>query len=182
MRSRDPDEITIPPDGRTDEEPPRWRRDFPVDWPQDRDVTQRDFVKFLLLTSAAFVAGQLWLVLRALFGRSSARPAERPIARADAIPVGGSLVFHYPSDTDPCLLVRVGEASFVAYDQQCTHLTCPVIPRPAAGRLVCPCHEGVFDLGSGQPLAGPPRRPLPRILLSIRDGVVFATGVEQGSP
>ena len=175
-----PEEITVPPDGRVHEEQPRWRQDFPIDWPQDRYISQRDFIKFLLLTSLAFVAGQFWLVFRHLFGRRPESPPIRAIARADEIPVGGSLIFHYPLPTDACLLVRLDQTTFVAYDQQCTHLTCPVIPRPASGQLHCPCHEGLFDLRTGQPLAGPPRRPLPRIRLLLRDGTIFASGVERG--
>jgi hypothetical protein len=40
----DPDEITIPPDGRPLEDQPKWRRDFPVDWPDDQYFTRREFV------------------------------------------------------------------------------------------------------------------------------------------
>lgn len=174
----DPDRLTIPPDGRSDEEQPRWRRDFPIDWPEDRYLSQRDFIKFLLLTSLAFVVGQFLLVIQSLFRtRSDSRPA-RPIARRDDIPIGGSLVFHYP-ESQPRLLVRLAENTFVAYDQQCTHLTCPVIPEPDNQRLHCPCHEGAFDLGTGQVLYGPPRRPLPRVVLEIRGDRVYATGVER---
>ena len=32
----------------------------------------------------------------------------------------------------------------------------------------CPCHEGYFDLDTGRQIAGPPRRPLPRIMLEVR--------------
>ena len=60
-----------------------------------------------------------------------------------------------------------------------SHLSCPVIPKPAEGKFHCPYHEGVFDLYTGQPLAGPPRRPLPRITLDIRGGRIYATGVQQ---
>jgi Rieske Fe-S protein len=42
----------------------------------------------------------------------------------------------------------------------------------------CPCHEGYFDLESGRPLAGPPRRPLPRVLVEVRGQDIYATGVE----
>jgi Rieske Fe-S protein len=45
--------------------------------------------------------------------------------------------------------------------------------------LHCPCHEGLFDLRSGRPIAGPPRRPLPRIVLEVRERDVYAIGVEQ---
>jgi arsenite oxidase small subunit len=31
---------------------------------------------------------------------------------------------------------------------------------------------------TGRPLAGPPRRPLTRVVLEVRDGVIYATGVE----
>jgi len=67
---------------------------------------------------------------------------------------------------------------YVAYSQKCTHLSCAVIPQPEEGVLHCPCHEGYFDLRSGRPIAGPPNRPLPRIHLDVRDGAIFATGVE----
>ena len=76
------------------------------------------------------------------------------------------------------ILVRLDEATFVAYEQQCTHLTCPVVPAVERGELLCPCHHGVFDLRTGSPLAGPPRRPLARVTLEVRDGWVTATGVE----
>ena len=39
-------------------EQPRWRQDFPVDWPDDAYVSRRDFVKFMVLTSLAFTSGQ----------------------------------------------------------------------------------------------------------------------------
>jgi aromatic-L-amino-acid decarboxylase len=53
-----------------------------------------------------------------------------------------------------------------------------VVPEPEKNRFFCPCHEGAFDLETGRPIAGPPQRPLPRVTLEIRDGVVYATGVE----
>ena len=76
------------------------------------------------------------------------------------------------------MLVRLSERDLVAYSQKCTHLSCAVIPEPAKGVLHCPCHEGFFDLRSGNPTAGPPRRPLPRITLEVRGQDVYATGVE----
>jgi Rieske Fe-S protein len=36
----------------------------------------------------------------------------------------------------------------------------------------------VFDMNSGRPLAGPPQRPLARVQLDVRRGVVYATGIE----
>jgi Rieske Fe-S protein len=45
-------------------------------------------------------------------------------------------------------------------------------------QLLCPCHHGVFDVATGRPIAGPPRRPLTRISLKVVDRIVYATGVE----
>ena len=49
------------PDFRPADVQPAWRQDFPVDWPQDRYVERRDFVKFLVLISGAFAVGQFWI-------------------------------------------------------------------------------------------------------------------------
>lgn len=179
MSIEEREQITRPPDGRPLEEQPRWRNDFPIDWPQDEYVARRDFVKFLLLTSLAFTTGQFWLLGRSLLRRRES-PAEVVVARADDLAIGESLVFRYPQENSPArLLVRLDEQTFVAYEQQCTHLTCPVIPDVAQGELHCPCHEGIFDLLTGRPLAGPPRRPLARVTLQVRDGAVYATGIEE---
>lgn len=78
-------------------------------------------------------------------------------------------------------MVRLSETEYVAYSQKCTHLSCPVIPDPAAERIRCPCHEGLYDLRTGDAIAGPPKRPLPRITLEVRDGRILATGVQGGA-
>jgi nitrite reductase/ring-hydroxylating ferredoxin subunit len=171
-----PDQLSVPPDGRPYHDQPQWRNDFPIDWPQDELVARRDFTKFLVLTSLAFVAGQLWIVVENLLRKRKGEPPVMRIARAEAIPIGGSLVFNYPGAHDICIVVRTGPRQYVAYDQKCTHLSCAVVPDVPHGRFHCPCHNGVFDLATGVPLAGPPRRALERILLQIREGDLYAVG------
>ena len=61
------------PDGRPLSEQPRCRQDFPTDIPADDALARREFTKFLVLTSGAFVAGQCWIVscqLRLAAGRA----------------------------------------------------------------------------------------------------------------
>src|SRR4249920_1897232 len=58
------EERTIAPDGRPAAAQPAWRQDFPIDWPQDQYVERRDFMKFLVLTSLAFTAGQVWIAAK----------------------------------------------------------------------------------------------------------------------
>jgi Rieske Fe-S protein len=179
MAYRDPQTGTIAPDGRPETAQPSWRQDFPIDLQQDEYIARRDFTKFMVLTSLAFAVGQLWIVIENFLRRRKPRLAAREIARLDDIGIGGSLVFEYPEAHQPAVLVRLDESNLLAYGQKCTHLSCPVIPRVEARRLHCPCHDGSFDLISGRPLAGPPRRPLTRITLEIRERRIYATGVEE---
>lgn len=178
MSARDPDELTLPPDGRPSEAQPRWRRDFPIDAPEDQYVARREFTKFLVLTSFAFVAGQAWILAKSWWRREPASAAVA-IGRLDELPVGGFRRFDYPAPGQPKWLVRLGESELVAFDQRCTHLSCPVLPEVDRGRFHCPCHQGNFDLATGRPLSGPPRRPLPRVELEVRDGFVWAVGVTE---
>jgi Rieske Fe-S protein len=173
------DQITIPPDGRPPEQQPAWRRDFPIDWPQDQYVARRDFAKFMVLTSLAFAVGQVWIGVQNYLRRRRGRPTIRQIAKFDDIPVGRAITFNYPEAHDPCLLVRTSPDAVVAFSQSCTHLSCSVVPQVEQNCIHCPCHEGYFDLQSGRPIAGPPRRPLAKINLDVRQGVVYATGVER---
>ncbi len=178
MSRRDLDELTIAPDGRPMEEQPKWRQDFPVDIPQDQHVARREFTKFLALTSFAFVTGQAWILAKSRL-RQDAPVRELAVARLSELPVGGTLQFDYPGPGQPKLLVRLSEHQLAAFDQRCTHLSCPVIPQVERGRFHCPCHAGNFDLATGRPLSGPPRRPLPKVELVVRGDLIFAIGIEE---
>jgi nitrite reductase/ring-hydroxylating ferredoxin subunit len=174
----DTDRESVAPDGRPLAVQPKWRRDFPIDQARDEYVSRRDLTRFMVLTSAAFAVGQLWIVAKRLLAERGPAAGALAVAGVDELPVGGAKTFHYPEGSTPRLLVRTGTAAFVAYDQQCTHLLCPVVPAVDQGRLHCPCHNGWFDLQTGRPVAGPPQRPLPRIRLEVRGDTVYATGVE----
>jgi Rieske Fe-S protein len=177
--SVDREQVTIAPDFAPSSAQPAWRQDFPIDWPQDLYVERRDFMKFMVLTSAAFTLGQLWIGLQNWYRQRSGQPPVQRIAAADDVAVGAAIGFTYPDEHEPCLLVRVTETEFVAFGQKCTHLSCAIIPQPAEGSFYCPCHEGRFDLRTGAPTAGPPRRPLTRIVLEMRGRDIYAVGVEE---
>ena len=176
---REPEDVTVAPDERPMDEQPRWRKDFAIDWPEDHFVARRDFTKFLVLISGAFVAGQAWIAAKSLVRDRRPPPGRVRIASVVAVPLGSATMFAYPGDHDPCLLIRMPDGTFVAYSQKCTHLSCAVVPKIDEGILHCPCHEGVFDLATGRNIAGPPPRPLPRIELEIVDGDVYAIGVTE---
>ena len=178
MVDQDRDYISKSPDDKPHAQQPQWRQDFPVDIPQDNYISRREFTKFLVLTSAAFTVGQFWIVWENWRRARRGAPPVQKVASLKDLPVGSSIVFHYPTENEPCLLMRPTENTLLAYGQKCTHLSCAVIPELDKNRIACPCHHGYFSLDEGRPTAGPPRRPLPRILIEVRGEDVYATGVE----
>ena len=149
-------------------------KDFPISVEEDSYVTRREFTKFLGLTSIAFFAGTCLAAGRKLWKRAMAqRVAPAPVAGLHEIPAGGYKLFRYPTENDPCILLRLVPEKFVAFNQNCTHLACPVYFDRAANQLACPCHQGFFSAEDGRVLAGPPKRPLEKLDVSVRDGNVW---------
>src|SRR4029453_5055602 len=101
------EEIPIAPDFAPADVQPAWRQDFPIDWPQDLYVERRDFMKFLVLTSAAFTRGQVWIGAQNWYRKRSGQPALQRVASLDDLAVGAAVVFTYPDEHEPCLLVRL---------------------------------------------------------------------------
>ena len=149
-------------------------KDFPVSAEDDSFVTRREFTKFLGLTSIAFFAGTFVAAGRKLWKRATARRSGAVrVGAIEDMPVGGYKLFRYPTENDPCILLRLEPEKVVAFNQHCTHLACPVVFNEAARRLECPCHKGFFSAEDGRVLAGPPKRGLETLAVSIRDGHVW---------
>jgi Rieske Fe-S protein len=160
----------------------RWKQDFPIPSAEDSYVTRREFTKFLGLTSIAFLAGTIATAgrkaARRLFSRDAPAAA---VAGVEEVPVGGYKLFRYPTENDPAILLRLSEDQYVAFDQRCTHLSCPVLFDAAKQQLVCPCHEGFFSAEDGRPLAGPPKRALPRLAVTTQDAQIWVRRTEEGA-
>ena len=60
---------------------------------------------------------------------------------------------------------------YIAISTRCAHLGCPVRWFDAAERFICPCHGGVYNL-LGEPVGGPPVRPLDRFPTRVRGELV----------
>ena len=157
---------------------PVWLRSFPYTAAGEDAITRRAFTRYLVAGSGVFAACTLgaasWTSLRDLDDGE-----ERAIVDLDEVPAGGAYLFKYPGSKDPAVLVRLPEGELVAYSQKCTHLGCVVFYEPEATELVCPCHEGIFDALTGEAIAGPPERALPAIGVEVRDGTVWALGIER---
>jgi cytochrome b6-f complex iron-sulfur subunit len=72
----------------------------------------------------------------------------------------------------PFFVVRVDSERVVALSAVCTHVRCILGFDRSRRALVCPCHDGRFDL-AGNVISGPPPRPLATHHVSIRAGEVF---------
>jgi Rieske Fe-S protein len=159
----------------TEQQPPKWREDFPFTAGGEDEVTRREFVRYLTLGSVGAAVGSVGLA-----GMTQLRePAERvatPIVELAEVPVAGSYLFRYPTEDDPAILIRPTEDEILGYSQRCTHLACVVYYEHDEQELICPCHSGHFDATDGRNVAGPPQRPLNAIDLDVRDGVVWALG------
>jgi len=150
----------------------RWQAEFPYGWDADDLVGRRQLLRW-----SVGVAGALFGMTSVLAGlgfvRARRRGEARDIIAADQIAVGEAHYFKYPED-DHAILLRLGEDRYVAYNGICTHLSCEVYWDANERQLICPCHNGLFDAESGDVVAGPPPRPLPKIELEHRNGMIVA--------
>ncbi|MFN4233024.1 arsenate reductase (azurin) small subunit [Thermus sp.] len=98
--------------------------------------------------------------------------------------------FTYPDENSPAVLLDMGRPTYmgvgprksiVAYSVLCQHMGCPTSFDPERRLLVCPCHMSLFDPSrGGLCLEGPAISRLPRILLQVAEGSVYAVGVAYG--
>lgn len=162
----------------------KWREDFPYQSERDDHITRRDFTRFLLLVSAGFAVGNGWILAKAALQKSKlVTPVD--ICSENDLPPGQWRVFNYPDAHSPAILIHRQNGEFIAYSQKCTHLACLVAYEAksarAPERLICHCHNGQFNIATGEGVAGPPRelRPLPRIALEHANGRIRAIGMHE---
>ena len=148
--------------------------------PKDQ-VNRRTFCNRLLATSSGLLVGAS--ALRSMAASHVSQLAYPPmrIEGAEGLMPGSSLYFHYPTRTDPAILVRSQMGEFYAFEQKCSHRGCSVYFDRNRRCLECPCHKGAFDAETGFVLNGPPTQPLGQIVLQMRGGgAVWAVGLRIG--
>ncbi|MBB6454026.1 nitrite reductase/ring-hydroxylating ferredoxin subunit [Salirhabdus euzebyi] len=148
----------------------------------ERQLDRRGFMKTLAGAAGVFAVASLpWgaIAAKELMGLADKEYPHQKIVDLKDIAVGDSIGFHFPSDHDSAVLVRLTDNKFVAYQNACTHLRCPVYWVKEEETMICPCHHGKFDVNTGAPTAGPPRRPLPEIIIEVHDHAVYAVRVKR---
>ena len=160
-----------------------FQAEFPYERDEEAQVTRREFCNFLGLTSAALFIGAAGFATKAaLDAREAVSLSAEHIAGAETLALNSSLNVSYPTERDSAILIRTADGAYHAYGQKCTHLSCPVYYSRDHQRLECPCHEGAFDVATGDVLYGPPPRALDVIEVEVRDGQVWATGRNASAP
>ncbi len=96
-------------------------------------------------------------------------------AKLGELAPGTSKIFKF--GTSPGILINTSDGELRAFSAICTHLTCTVIYESDTGTILCPCHNGRFDL-SGNVVSGPPPDPLEsyNVEISGEDIVVSKKG------
>lgn len=89
---------------------------------------------------------------------------------AQKLPLGSVLMFKFgPS---PAMLIHHEDGRWIALTAVCTHLGCTVQYEPAADRIHCACHGGVYNPYTGANVSGPPPRPLKLFKVIVNDASV----------
>jgi menaquinol-cytochrome c reductase iron-sulfur subunit len=91
--------------------------------------------------------------------------------RAVAIRLPKPVAWAGPASLEGVFLRRTASDSFEAFQINCTHLGCPIHWLDSAQLFMCPCHGGVF-YSNGDVATGPPKDPLPRHEVRVRNGRV----------
>ena len=123
------------------------------------DQSRRKFI-----TTLALLLGSGGLLFRYLTPRATPRRQLLLRAALSDVPPNGALVFR----EERLALLRDGGGVY-ALSLVCTHLGCTVTL--AAQDLTCPCHGSRFDR-QGQVLNGPADRPLQRLQVAERGGMI----------
>jgi thiosulfate dehydrogenase (quinone) large subunit len=94
------------------------------------------------------------------------------LASSDQLPAGKAALYRDPGDGQPDVIIRDPGGQLVAMSAVCTHAGCEVTY--SGGKLVCPCHNSVFNARTGAVEQGPATQPLPTKRVVESGGSIYA--------
>ncbi len=153
-----------------------------IDRNKERKLDRRGFMKTLVGAAGVFAVASIpWgaIAAKELTSLGEKEYPQKLITDVNSLAIGESVNFKFPGEHDDAILIRLSDKKYVAYQNACTHLRCPVFWVKEESEMVCPCHHGKFDVQTGAPTAGPPRRPLPEIQVKVEKGAVYAVKVKR---
>jgi len=144
-----------------------------------RNLITRTVQAIGAITASAIAVPTLISGLSPVFRHRPDEENWQVIGEAASFPVGDVVRTTVPTKLDSPL-ARLGKAVFVwrnaedeftVYSPSCTDLGCPITWDSGSQWFYCPCHGGIFSK-EGEPKAGPPKDPLHRYEVRIRNGQV----------
>jgi arsenite oxidase small subunit len=178
------------------------------------DEGKRTFLKIAVVASGLLAAGAAGSILRSVISPSAPPESQTaptsfprypiPNANVATLAVATPIIFNYPLDDEPNVLVKLGQPAtngigpdrdIVAFSLICQHLGCiwgflptsgsppcnPSYKAPEPAGYCC-CHGSVFDLtNAARVIGGPSPRPQPQVTLEVdTSGAIYAVGM--GTP
>ncbi len=110
--------------------------------------------------------------LKAPLGVRTFEEKAKRVGPVDEIEIGGAKFV--PLEQRPFWVIRTDNDQLVALPATCTHLRCILKWDGESGRLLCPCHEGAFDV-NGNVVAGPPPKPLQPLQADVKGGIIYVS-------
>ncbi len=145
----------------------------------DDPLSRRGFVKLgMMLVGTAYAGAIGYPVYRYLatpVTRAAGASAVTEVALPDAqsLEAGSAMMFRF--GTRPSMLIHHTDGSWACFDAVCTHLGCTVQFEPQKNRIYCACHGGVYDMKTGDAVAGPPPRGLKVYVVEVSDAEVVVS-------
>jgi Rieske Fe-S protein len=148
----------------------------------DQTVTRRSIVTGFAVAAVGGVAG--FVVARNSsaakrvaagtaangYGYSAPSGGGKLLIQADQVPNGGGVILA----DDQIVLTRDQTGTLHSFSAICTHQGCTVASVNATA-ISCPCHGSRFNAQTGAVLNGPAVRPLPSVVVVVRDGGVYTS-------
>jgi cytochrome b6-f complex iron-sulfur subunit len=123
-------------------------------------MKRRNFINFFLGGSLAAVAASfLYPVIRFIIPTKQVQSDVRSTAAAKVGELAPNTHKIFKFGNSPGILIHTQDGELLAFSAICTHLTCSVVFETDTQTMLCPCHNGKFDL-SGNVISGPPPAPL----------------------
>ena len=123
-------------------------------------MKRRNFINYFLGGSFfGVIAASLYPVIRYIIPPKQAESGVNSVTAAKIGELAPNTAKVFKFGTKPGILIKTQAGELRAFIAVCTHLTCTVVYESDSQTLLCPCHNGRFDL-SGAVISGPPPSPL----------------------
>lgn len=129
----------------------------------------------------ALLASFLYPVIRFVFPPTR-EPDQVILPFADFKDMAPNSVKNFSWGSKPGVLKKNDDGSYLVFVSVCSHLDCNVVYLPDKKKFFCACHEGWYD-EQGRNIAGPPPRPLRKLVLSIEgENLIISREGFEGAP